>query len=74
MEKTLIFVRNTSLMSVALLAVFAAVGAVAVILDALTWDILADWLLKAALIAVVVIVLSGILGVVGGAFDSKTEE
>lgn len=71
MEKTLKFVKNTSLLAMGLLAVFVGGGVVAVVFKAITWDQLGDWTLKAVLVSLVVVAVSAVVGMTAEIASSK---
>lgn len=62
MEKFNSFIKNTFIGVVSALVVFAAVGAVMAVLNAVTWEVFGDWLFKGAIVAAIVFVGAGLVG------------
>lgn len=62
MEKISYFIKNTFIGVVSALVVFAAVGAVMAVLNAVTWEVFGDWLFKGAAVAAIVFVGAGLVG------------
>ncbi|MGI6612227.1 MAG: hypothetical protein ACOX0Z_01460 [Candidatus Nanosyncoccaceae bacterium] len=71
MQKALKYIRNASLAAIGVLALFIGAGVIAIILDKVTWQQLGDWTLKAVLIAIVGVVISGVLGIITPAKEDK---
>ena len=64
MDNAMFMVKNTALVVAGLLAVFIGLSIIAVIFDVLSWEVLGDWTLKLALIGIVVVILSGVVGMI----------
>lgn len=65
------YVKNTGLAAGALVALLTGGGLIAVIFDAISWSDLGDWVLKAVLVAVVLVVVSGVIGAISSAAGNK---
>lgn len=74
MEKAVSYTKNTGLGVVAMLALFAAAGVVGVILNMTTWEQLGDWMAKAALLGLVLVVVGAIAGMIAGAVAGSGEK
>ena len=66
MTKSITYIRNVAAGLIAMLVIFVGAGAIAVVLGALSWDELADWSVKAVLIAGIVLIVNAVGGLLVG--------
>lgn len=66
MNSLMTYLKNSSLVTLSLLVAFVGLGAVAVVLEAITWETLGDWTVKAVLISLIFMVMSAVVGMLGG--------
>lgn len=67
MEKSISYIKNVSVLLLSGLSLFVMVGAIMVILNAITWDTLGDWSWKALLVAGVLLVGNLVVALLLGA-------
>ena len=63
--------KNAALVIVGFLALFVAAGAIAVVVDAATWDQLGDWTLKAVLVGLIVFAFTAVISVISNISGKK---
>lgn len=72
MSSAINYLKNSSLVTLALLVAFVGLGAVAAVLEAISWQTLGDWAVKAVLISAIFVAMSMVVGMLGGM--SKTDK
>lgn len=70
MDKMLQYTKSTGLFTLMVLAILVAGGVIAVVVNAATWEQFSDWMTKALIVGLVVVVLGAVIGALAGMFGS----